>query len=134
MLKRINHIALVVPEMESAKHFWIDVMGLPLKHEDHVAEQKVDVAFMPVEGTNIELLKPTDEESGVAKFMNKRGPGMHHICFEVDDIVVSLQELKNASVQLIDESPRESHDGKKYAFVHPKSTGGVLVELYQLTG
>ena len=132
MLKRINHIALVVPELESAKRFWVDVMGLPLDHEEHVAEQKVDVAFMPLEGTNIELLKPADQESGVAKYLDKRGPGMHHICFEVDDIDAALDELRQADVPLIDEVPRTGHDGKKYAFIHPKGTGGVLVELYQI--
>ncbi|KAA3662175.1 MAG: methylmalonyl-CoA epimerase [Chloroflexi bacterium] len=132
MLKRINHIALVVPELDSAKRFWIDVMGLPLEQEEHVAEQRVDVAFMPLDGTNIELLKPTDGESGVAKYLDRRGPGMHHICFEVDDIDAALVELRNASVPLIDEEPRSGHDGKQYAFIHPKGTGGVLVELYQI--
>jgi len=133
MLKRINHIALIVPELESAKRFWVDVMGVPLDHEDHVAEQKVDVAFMSLEGTNIELLKPTDHESGVAKFLDKRGPGMHHICFEVDDIETALDELRRADVPLIDKIPRTGHGGKKYVFIHPKGTGGVLVELYQIS-
>lgn len=133
MLKRINHIALVVPELASAKRFWVDVMGIPLDHEEHVAEQMVDVAFMPLDGTNIELLQPTEQESGVAKYLDKRGPGMHHICFEVDDIEAALDELRRADVPLIDEVPRDGNHGKKYAFIHPKGTGGVLVELYQIS-
>ncbi|MCP5100105.1 MAG: methylmalonyl-CoA epimerase [Chloroflexi bacterium] len=132
MLKRINHIALVVPELESAKKFWVDVMGLPIEHEGHVASQKVDVAFLPISESNVELLQPTDSESGVAKFLDKRGAGMHHICFEVDDIEAALSQLREGDVPLIDEEPRIGDDGKKYAFVHPKGTGGVLVELYQL--
>ena len=132
MLQRINHIALVVPDIEPAKRFWVDIMGLTLDHEDHVESQHVDTAFLPVGESNIELLKPTDEESGVAKFLDKRGPGIHHICFEVDDIDIVLTELRNAHVQLIDETARADGDGKKYAFIHPKGTGGVLVELYQV--
>jgi len=131
-LKRINHIALVVPQLEEAKRFWIDIMGLSLDHETHIAEQRVDVAFMPIENSNVELLQPTDNDSGVAKFLNKRGAGMHHICFEVDDIEASLIELQAAKVPLIDETPRIDSHGKKLAFIHPKGTGGVLVELYEL--
>lgn len=132
MLKRINHIALVVPDMGPAQRFWVDVMGLPLDHEEHVDAQQVDVAFLPLDECNIELLKPTDKESGVARFLDKHGAGIHHICFEVDDIDAALAELSQADVPLIDEVPRAGSDGKKYAFIHPKGTGGVLVELYQL--
>lgn len=132
MIKKINHIALVVPELGEAKKFWVEVMGLELAHEEHVASQQVDVAFLPVAGSNIELLQPTDSDTGVAKFLQKRGPGVHHICFEVEDIVAVLAQLHTAGVPLIDEAPRIAADGKLYAFVHPKGTGGVLVELYQL--
>lgn len=132
MIKKINHIALVVPHLGEAKSFWVDVMGLTLTHEEHVASQQVDVAFLPVDGSNIELLQPTEPDTGVSKFLNKRGPGMHHICFEVDDITSALDQLRAADVPLIDETPRVNEDGKQYAFVHPKGTGGVLVELYQL--
>lgn len=132
MIKKINHIALVVPHLGEAKKFWVDVMGLTLAHEEHVASQQVDVAFLPVDGSNIELLQPTEADTGVSKFLNKRGPGMHHICFEVEDITVALDQLRAAEVPLIDETPRVDEDGKQYAFVHPKGTGGVLVELYQL--
>lgn len=132
MIKNINHIALVVSDLDGAKNFWATVMGLPIAHEEHVASQQVDVAFLPVSESNIELLQPTDEDTGVAKFLAKRGPGMHHICFEVEDIAQMLTALRQNDVPLIDETPRVSEDGKQYAFIHPKGTGGVLVELYQL--
>ncbi len=131
-LKRINHIALVVPQLETAKRFWGDVMGLPLDHEAHIAKQHVDVAFMPIENSSIELLQPTEPTSGVAKFLNNRGAGMHHICFEVDDIDAAIVELQAAGIPLIDEKPRIDAHGKKLIFIHPKGTGGVLVELYEL--
>ena len=131
-LKRINHIALVVPQLKTAKKFWVDVMGLSLDHEAHIAEQQVDVAFMPIENSNIELLQPTDLTSGVAKFLNKRGAGMHHICFEIDDIDAAIEELQAAEVPLINETPQLDAHGKKLIFIHPKGTGGVLVELYEL--
>lgn len=132
MIKKINHIALVVSDMAAAQRFWVEVMGMPLAHEAHVAEQRVDVSFIPVGESDIELLRPTDDGSGVAKFLAKRGEGMHHICFEVDDIAAMLAQLRQADVPLIDERPRQGEDGKQYAFIHPKGTGGVLVELYQL--
>jgi methylmalonyl-CoA/ethylmalonyl-CoA epimerase len=131
MIKKINHIAIVVPELEAGKTFWADVLGLTVSHEEHVADQAVDVAFLPVGESKIELLEPLDSESGVAKFMQKRGPGIHHLCLEVDDLEATLAELKAAEVQLIDESPRIGAGGRKMAFIHPKATGGVLVELYE---
>ena len=132
MIKSINHIALLVPDLATAKAFWIDVMGLPLTREERVEEQHVEVAFLPVGESTIELLQPTDSNSGAAKFLQKRGAGMHHICFEVDDIAAVLAQLHNAGIPLIDETPHVDESGKQYAFIHPKGTGGVLVELYQL--
>lgn len=131
MITKINHIALVVPELESGKQFWADVLGLTVSHEEHVADQEVDVAFMPVGESDIELLHPLNDESGVAKFMQKRGPGIHHICLEVDDLPAMLNKLKAAAVPLIDEQPRTGAGGHSVAFIHPKGTGGVLVELLQ---
>ena len=132
MIQKINHIALVVEDMIAAQNFWVEVMGIPLKGEKHVAEQQVDVSFLPVGESDIELLQPTTDNSGVAKYIAKRGPGIHHICFEVDDIQDMMNRLAESGVQLIDAAPRVDDSGKQYAFVHPKSTGGVLVELYQL--
>lgn len=133
MIKKISHIAIVVPDLDEAMSFWVDVLGLPLTHVEHVADQNVDVAFLPSGNSEIELLEPVSEESGVARFMYKRGPGMHHICFEVDDIEEMLERMKEAGIQLINEEPAIGTGGKKIAFVHPRGTGGVLVELYELT-
>lgn len=133
MIKKISHIAIVVPDLDEAMGFWVDALGLPLQHMEHVPDQGVDVAFLPSGESEIELLEPVDMESGVARFMNNRGPGMHHICFEVDDIEQVLANLREAKVPLINEEPTIGTGGKKIAFIHPKGTGGVLVELYELT-
>ncbi len=133
MIKKISHIAVIVPELEEAMNFWVDALGLSLVHIEHVEDQGVDVAFLPAGESDIELLEPIDSESGVARYLQKRGPGMHHICFEVDDIEETLARLKAAGIPLIDEEPTIGTGGKKIAFVHPKGTGGVLVELYELT-
>lgn len=133
MIKKISHIAVVVPELESAMNFWVEALGLPLAHVEYVADQGVEVAFLPAGESDIELLEPMDDESGVARYLQKRGPGMHHICFEVEDIQLALDRLREAGVPLINEEPTIGTGGKKIAFVHPKGTGGVLVELYELT-
>ena len=132
MIKNINHIAIIVPDLEGAVAFWEGALGLKLERTESVPEEGVDVAFLPIGGSNVELLKPTVADTGVARFLEKRGPGIHHLCFEVDDIEATLAQLRDRNVQLINEQPQEGHGGRKYAFVHPKSTGGVLVELYQL--
>ena len=132
MIKNINHIAIIVPDLEGAVAFWEGALGLKLARTESVPEEGVDVAFLPVGGSNVELLKPTVADTGVARFLEKRGPGIHHMCFEVDDIEATMEQLRAHNVQLINEQPQEGHGGRKYAFVHPKSTGGVLVELYQL--
>ncbi len=132
MITKINHVAIVVPELEDGMGFWADALGLSVKKTEEVPAQKVKVAFLPVGESNIELLQPTDDESGVARYLQKRGPGMHHICLEVDDIKETLAELKKANVPLIDEVPQVSKDGKQLAFIHPRASNGVLVELYQL--
>jgi methylmalonyl-CoA/ethylmalonyl-CoA epimerase len=133
MIKKISHIAIVVPDLAEAMAFWVETLGLPVTFVEHVADQDVDVAFLPSGESEIELLEPAGEDSGVARFLQKRGPGMHHICFEVDDIEETLARIKAAGVPLINEEPTIGTGGKKIAFVHPKGTGGVLVELYELT-
>lgn len=132
MIKKVNHIAVVVPDLDASMRFWVDALGLELSHKEHVASQAVDVAFLPVGNSKIELLQPTDTESGVARYLEKRGSGMHHICFEVDDLEAALAKLAEADVQLINELPVIGSDGRKFAFIHPKSANGVLVELYEL--
>lgn len=132
MIKKVDHIAVVVPNIEEARGFWVDALGLELERIESVPEEGVDIAFLPVGESEIELLQPTDPEGGVAQYLAKRGAGMHHLCFEVDDIEATLDRLRTANVPLITETAKVGSGGKKYAFVHPKGTGGVLVELYEL--
>jgi methylmalonyl-CoA/ethylmalonyl-CoA epimerase len=131
-VKQINHIAVVVDDMEQALSFWKDALGMELHELREVPAEKSQVAFLPLPGSEVELVKPTTDDSGIAKYLAKRGPGMHHVCLEVDDLAGMLSQLKSKGVRLINEEPREAADGKKYAFIHPESTSGVLVELYQI--
>ncbi|HMD89678.1 MAG TPA: methylmalonyl-CoA epimerase [Anaerolineaceae bacterium] len=131
-INKINHIGIVVPDIEGALGFWQDALGLKLDHIEDVQGQKSLVAFLPLSESEIELVRPTSNDSGVAKFLREHGPGIHHICFEVDDIMEMLSDLKSKGIRLINETPLEM-EGRKMAFIHPKSAGGVLVELYQLT-
>lgn len=128
---KINHVAVVVPDLDNALNFWKEGLGLELNHIEDVPSQKSAVAFFPVGDSEVELVKPTTDDSGVAKFLSERGGGMHHLCFEVDDIEGMLAQLKAKGVRLINETPLVL-PGRKMAFIHPKSTNGVLVELYQL--
>ena len=130
-IKKIDHIAVVVPDIDQALTFWRDALGLELAHVEEVKGQAVQVAFLPTGESEVELVKPTTEASGLAKYLDKHGPGMHHICLEVDDIQDTLDQLKEKGVRLINEEPTVGAGGKKVAFVHPKSTGGVLIELVE---
>ena len=131
-IKRINHIAIVVDDIDTALTFWRDALGLKLDHIEDIPEQESMVAFLPTGESEVELVQPTSEDSGVARYLQKRGPGMHLICFEVEDIHVSLEQLKGKGVRLINETPMTGAGGKKMAFIHPESAYGVLVELYEL--
>ena len=128
----IKHIAILVEDLDSALTFWEDTMGLELDHIKELPEQEARVAFLPSGESEIELVEATTHNSGIARYLQKRGPGMHHICFEVDDILDILNQLKEKGVRLINDSPQIDSEGKKYAFIHPESTHGVLVELYEL--
>jgi len=131
-IKRIDHIAIVVDDLDKSLGFWRDALGMDLHGVQDVPAEMAQIAFLPTGGSEIELVRPTMGDSGLAKYLEKRGPGMHHVCLEVDDIAGMLALLKEKGIQLINEQPRQSADGKKYAFIHPKSTNGVLVELYEL--
>lgn len=134
MIKRIDHVAIVVEDLDAALAFWRDALGLPLaKTEDNPGEN-VSIGFLPVGDSEIELLQPTDPDSGIGKYLAKRGAGMHHICIEVDDIEAAMQRLVDHGIELINTEPRTRDDGTRYAFVHPKSAFGVLVELYEVPG
>ncbi len=130
MITRIDHIGIVVQDLNAALKFYQDALGITL---DHVALEeggRTRVAFMPVGASDVELVEPQDTESGLAKYLAKRGEGVHHICFEVDDLEGALAQLQAHGAQLIDETPRTNAKGMRYAFVHPKSAHGVLIELY----
>lgn len=129
---KINHVAIVVEDVQAALHFWQTALGLPLHHVEHNEGEAVDIAFLPVGDSEIELIAPFTEDSGVAKYLAKRGAGLHHLCIEVEDITAALEQIRSSGAELINETPRTRPDGTLYAFVHPKSTGGVLLELYQL--
>ena len=131
-IKAINHVAVVVEDMEKSLAFWRDALGIELHELRDVPAEKSRVAFLPLAGAEVELVMPTTDDSGIAKYLAKRGQGMHHLCLEVDDINSMMTQLKSKNIRLINEEPRTAADGKKYAFIHPESTGGVLVELYQI--
>ena len=131
-IRKINHIAVVVEDLENALIFWRDQLGLEMEKIEHVDGMEVRIAFLPVGESKIELVQPTSSDSGVARFLRKRGPGLHHICLEVDDIQKKLGELSGQGVRLINQKPIRMEDGRQLAFVHPAGTGGVLLELYQL--
>jgi methylmalonyl-CoA/ethylmalonyl-CoA epimerase len=133
-VKRIDHIAILVSDLEGPLSFWSDGLGLPLEVIQDVPAEAAEIAFLPAGGSEIELVRPTGGDSGLARYLEKRGPGMHHICLEVDDIEGMLAQLKARGIQLINEEPKINPQGRKYAFIHPKSANGVMVELYELPG
>ena len=128
---RIDHIAIVVEDIGEARGFYEEALGLNLTHVENVEEKESIVAFFPTGGSEIELVQPTSNDSGVARYLAKRGPGIHHICLEVNDIQATLDDLKSRGVELINETPTTGSGGKQIAFIHPRSTSGVLIELYQ---
>lgn len=130
---RINHLGLAPKDPAVARSFFADLLGLPSDGTEVVAEQKVRVEFFPAERSRLELLVPTTPDSPVAKYVEAKGGGIQHLALEVDDIEAWLAHLKAKGVRLIDESPRYGAHGTRIAFVHPHSTGGLLIELVQET-
>jgi methylmalonyl-CoA epimerase len=128
---KINHIALVVEDIDTALFFWRDCLGLLPEKITEVPKEESIVAFLGIGGSDIELVQPTSPESGVAKFLTKRGPGMHHLCLQVNNIQNFVDDLVDRGVKMINEKPALGEDGHLYAFIHPKSAYGVLVELYE---
>lgn len=131
MIKKIDHIGIAVDEHSGVRSVYEDLLGLRLQSTDEVASQKVKTAFYPCADVRLELLEPSSPESTVAKFLERRGEGLHHVAFEVDDIRAELARAKGLGVQLIDEAPRPGARGTQVAFLHPKSTHGVLVEFVE---
>jgi methylmalonyl-CoA/ethylmalonyl-CoA epimerase len=130
-IKRIDHIAIVVPDIEGALAFYEDALGMRVERVEQVDDQEVLVAFLPAGESELELVEPLNDTSGVAKYLSRRGPGIHHLCMEVDDLDATLRKLKARKVRLINETPTIGSGGKRIAFIHPESTFGVLVELYE---
>ncbi len=131
MITRIDHIGIAVESIREALTFFEDALGIRLDRVEQEEGGKTQVAFLPVGKSDVELVEPQDSESGLAKFLARRGEGIHHICFQVDDIDGALARLKEHGAQLIDEMPRTNARGWRYAFIHPKSAHGVLIELYE---
>jgi methylmalonyl-CoA/ethylmalonyl-CoA epimerase len=133
MSSKINHIAIVVENIEQALAVYRDAIGLPLAHIAEEPAEQVRVAFLPTESGEIELIQPLTSDSGVAKFLAKRGEGLHHVCLEVDSIEATIREMTARGLEVLGE-PRVNERGETYIFVHPKSAHGVLVELYERAG
>jgi methylmalonyl-CoA/ethylmalonyl-CoA epimerase len=131
MIKKIAHIGIAVQDLGNAQNIYRNLLGLEPSHSQRVEEQKVDVSSFHVGETNIELTCGTAEDSPISRFIAKRGEGIHHVAFEVDDINAELKRLRDSGVTLIDQTPRIGADNYLVAFIHPKSAGGVLVELSQ---
>lgn len=128
MLTRIDHVGIAVKSLQDAKKLYSNVMGLTLTGEEEIDQQKVKVAFFSIGDTHIELLEPTADDSPIRKFLNKNGEGLHHIAYQTDDIQNELEKAKKEGCKLINEQPIDGGHGKKIAFLHPKSTNGVLIE------
>ena len=132
MIKRIDHIAIAVNDIDDVARFYTDTLKLDLSGVEVVTGQKAKVGFLKIGESNIELVQPASDDSPLVKFLETRGPGIHHICFEVEDIQKEVEELKKQGVRMIDETPRPGAHNTRVAFIHPKSSGGVLIELNEL--
>jgi len=126
-MTKLDHIGIAVKSLDAAKIY--ETLGLEVQHTEHVPTQKVNTAFLSVGDSNLELLEPTSEDSPIAKFIEKRGEGIHHICLRVDDIEAHLEKLKAAGYRLVNESPVPGAHGCRVAFLHPSAGNGVLIEL-----
>jgi len=126
---KIDHLGIAVHSINEAKKIFQDVLGLQFLGTETIAEQKVTTAFFPVGDSEVELLESTDPEGPIAKYLEKRGEGIQHIAFRVENLEEALAELKERGIKLIDEKPRKGAGGAKIAFLHPKATHGVLIEL-----
>lgn len=134
MPKKIEHVALAVADLDAAIAHYRDVWGIEVSHREKVEDEGVEEAMLPLGDTFLQLVAPTGEETTVGRFLARRGEGMHHLAYEVDDLARTLEDLKAKGVQLIDEVPRRGGRGHLVAFVHPKSNHGLLVELIQSPG
>ena len=132
-LGRIHHVAVIVAELDPAIAFWRDALGLELEVIEEMADDRVRIAFLPIGESKVELVEPTDDSTGVARFLAKNGEGFHHVCFEVANLAETLLRLEIDGIELIDTAPRKGAEGP-VAFLHPRSCHGVLVELIEAPG
>ena len=130
-MAKLNHLAIIVNNVDNALNFWRDALGLQVRQAERNEGEEVDLAFLPAGDADIELISPINETSGVAKFLTKHGPGLHHVCIEVEDIRATIQRMKEHKVMLLNDTPKVNDEGTQYCFIHPKSAYGVLVELYE---
>ncbi|MDD4858249.1 MAG: methylmalonyl-CoA epimerase [Candidatus Krumholzibacteria bacterium] len=130
-LETLDHIGIAVRNLEDAKKMFSDTLGLVLIREQELPERGLKIAFLSAGSTTVELLEGIEPDSSVAKFVEQRGPGIHHLCFEVDGIDRVMRELTDSGVRFVDATPRLGSEGKPIAFIHPKSTLGVLIELIE---
>jgi methylmalonyl-CoA/ethylmalonyl-CoA epimerase len=128
-MKGIHHLAIAVESLDEALALWTGTLGFTLHSQEEVLDQRVRVAVLMLGGQRVELMEPLDAESPIAGFLAKRGPGLHHICLEVEGLQQVLTQLDAQGLRLIDKAPRPGAEGRQVAFVHPKATGGVLLEL-----
>ena len=133
MLKKIHHIAVAVDNLDEAAKFYQNVLGLDLAGVEVVSAQKTKVGFFKIGASNIELVQPAEPDSPLDKFLKTKGQGIHHVCFEVDDIEAEIKSLLENGATMIDEKPRPGAHNSRVAFVHPKSSSGVLIELVELS-
>jgi methylmalonyl-CoA/ethylmalonyl-CoA epimerase len=126
---KIDHLGIATESIAEGEKFWTDALGIACEGSETIEEQGVTTAFFPVGESEVELLEPTTAESPVANFLSKKGAGIHHLAFRVENIESALNELKQKGVRLIDEVPRRGAGGAKIAFIHPRSTNGILIEL-----
>ena len=131
MFGRIDHVGIAVSSIEDSIGLYEDSFGMPVQHRETVEEQGVKAVLLEVGEGHIELIEPLSPDSGVAKFIERNGEGMHHVAYQTDDIDAALQKVKDAGLRLIDEQPRTGIRGSRVAFLHPKATGGVLTELVE---
>jgi methylmalonyl-CoA/ethylmalonyl-CoA epimerase len=131
MIRKVNHIAVAVRDIEEAAKFYEQLLGLKMSGVESVPSNKVKAGFIPVGDTRIELVQPESPDSPVARFIDKHGPGFQHLCFEVDDVAAELARLGAAGVRLVNKTPVDGAHGCRVGFIHPAATGGVLVELSQ---
>lgn len=134
MIEGLDHLGIAVRSIEERLAFWKEALELELERSEEVASEKVRTAFLPVGGLHVELLEATDEDSPIARFLERRGEGIHHVCFRVADIDEAVRRLRAAGVPLVGDAPRPGAGGCRVAFLHPKGTGGILIELSEPPG